>query len=100
MHTHNSGNANKSKVTVSCETVKSRTFGCLIFIQSIILMTVCSRDLRYKEMTMESMMMLPDDMFRLELLPYLTVYDIVNLDIACISHEYRPQLMEKISGVI
>ena len=49
---------------------------------------------------MESMMKLPDDMFRLELLPYLIVQDIVNLDYACMNHKYRSQLMEKISGVI
>ena len=60
-----------------------------------------SRDLRYKEMMMmESMMKLPDDMFRLELLPYLTVDDIVNLDNACMNHKYRPQLLAKIDGVI
>ena len=45
-------------------------------------------------------MMLPDDMFRQDLLPYLTVHDIVKLDSACMNHNYRPQLMEKISGVI
>ena len=49
---------------------------------------------------MESMMKLPDDMFKQELLPYLTVHDIVNLDNACINHEYRSQLMDKINGVI
>ena len=49
---------------------------------------------------MELMMNLPDDMFRLELLPYLTVHDIVKLDNACMNHKYRPQLMEKINGVI
>ncbi len=49
---------------------------------------------------MESMMKLPDDIFRQELLPYLIVQDIVKLDNACMNHEYRPQLMEKISGVI
>jgi hypothetical protein len=49
---------------------------------------------------MESLMKLPDDMFRLELLPYLTVHDIVNLDNACMNHKYRPQLMEKRNGVI
>ena len=49
---------------------------------------------------MESMMNLPDDMFKQELLPYLTVYDIVKLDNACINHKYRPHLLEKISGVI
>ncbi len=47
-----------------------------------------------------SMMNLPDDMFRLDLLPYLTVDDIVKLDNAYMNHEYRHQLMEKISGVI
>ena len=49
---------------------------------------------------MESMMNLPDDMFKQELLPYLTVHDIVNLDNACMNHEYRSQLLEKIDGVI
>jgi len=51
-------------------------------------------------MMMESMMMLPDDIFRQELLQYLTVHDIVRLDSACMNHKYRPQLLEKISGVI
>ena len=45
-------------------------------------------------------MKLPDDMFRQEILPYLTVHDIVMLDNACMNHKYRPQLLEKISGVI
>jgi hypothetical protein len=49
---------------------------------------------------MDIMMKLPDDMFRLELFPYLTVDDIVNLDNACMNHKYRPQLLDKISGVI
>ena len=49
---------------------------------------------------MESMMKLPDDMYRQEILQYLTVYDIVKLDNACMNHNYRPQLMEKINGVI
>ena len=49
---------------------------------------------------MDTMMKLPDDMFKQELLPYLTVQDIVNLDNACMNHKYRPQLMDKISGVI
>ena len=62
--------------------------------------TLNSRDLRLIEMMMESMMKLPDDMFRLELLPYLTVQDIVNVDNACMNHKYRPQLLEKINGVI
>ena len=49
---------------------------------------------------MESMMKLPDDIFRQELLQYLTVYDIVKLDNACMNHKYRYQLLEKISSVI
>ena len=49
---------------------------------------------------MESMIKLPDDMFRQELLPYLTVHDIINLDNACMNHKYRPQLLDKIDGVI
>ena len=54
----------------------------------------------HKEMMMESMIKLPDDIFRQELLPYLTVQDIVNLDNACMIHKYRSQLMGKMSGVI
>jgi len=49
---------------------------------------------------MESMMKLPDDIFRQELMHYLTVYDIVRLDTASMNHEYRPQLLDKIRGVI
>jgi len=45
-------------------------------------------------------MNLPDDMFRHEFLPYLTLDDIVRLEKACMSHEYRPKLLDKISGVI
>jgi len=45
-------------------------------------------------------MKLPDDIFRQELLHYLTVYDIVRLDTACMNHKYRPQVLDKISGVI
>jgi hypothetical protein len=67
---------------------------------NIIITTVYSRDLRYKETMMESMMKLPHDMLRQELLPYLTVDDIVKLDNACMNHKYRPQLLEKMSGVI
>jgi len=59
-----------------------------------------SRDQRYKRIVMKYLMKLPDDIFRQELLPYLTVHDIVRLDIACMNHQYRPQLLEKISGVI
>ena len=62
--------------------------------------TVYSRDLRYKEMMMESMMKLPDEMFKQEILQYLTVDDIVKLDNACMNHKYRPQLLDKIDGVI
>ena len=49
---------------------------------------------------MESMLKLPDDLFKQEILQYITVYDIVKLDNACMNREYRPQLLEKINGVI
>ena len=49
---------------------------------------------------MESMMNLPDDMFKQEILQFLTVYDIKKLDNACMNHKYRLQLLEKIRGVI
>ena len=45
-------------------------------------------------------MKLPDDIFSQEILQNLTLDNIVKLDNACISHEYRPQLLDKISGVI
>ena len=45
-------------------------------------------------------MKLPDDMFKQELVSYLSVDDVVKLDSACMNHKYRPQLMEKISGVV
>jgi len=67
--------------------------------QSIIT-AVYSRDLRYKEMMMESMIKLPDDMFRQEILQYLTVDNIVKLDNACMNHKYRLQVLDKMSGVI
>ena len=49
---------------------------------------------------MESIIKLPNDMFKQELLTYLTVYDIVKLDNACMNYEYLPHLLEKINGVI
>ena len=49
---------------------------------------------------MEALIKLPDDMFKQELLTYLTVDDIVRLVNACMNFEYRPKLLEKISGVI
>ena len=49
---------------------------------------------------MDSMMKLPDDIFRLELIPYLSVDDVVKLDNSCMNHKYRLQLIWKISGVI
>ena len=36
-------------------------------------------------------MKLPDYIFKLEILQYLTVDDIVSLDSACMNHKYRPQ---------
>ena len=44
-------------------------------------------------------MKLPVDMFKHELLPYLTVRDIVNLDCAIMNHEYQDELMQKIGGM-
>ena len=41
-----------------------------------------------------------DDIFNQEILQYLTLNNIVKLDNACMNHEYRPQLLEKIDGVI
>ena len=45
-------------------------------------------------------MKLPDDMFRQELLQYLTVVDIVKLDNVCMNHKYRSQLLSKLQGLI
>ncbi len=49
---------------------------------------------------MKLMMKLPDDIFRHMLLPYLTLRDLGRLDNMCMNHEYRPQVLDKIRGVI
>jgi hypothetical protein len=49
---------------------------------------------------MESLMKLQDDIFNKEILQYLTLDNIVKIDNASMNHEYRPQLLEKIDGVI
>ena len=49
---------------------------------------------------MKYLMMLPDDVFRHQMLQYLTVHDVGILDSACMKHDYRLQLLDKISGVI
>ncbi len=46
------------------------------------------------------MMKLPDDMFRHVLLPYLTLRDLGRLDNMCMNHEYRPQVLDKMRGVV
>jgi hypothetical protein len=46
-------------------------------------------------MMMESMMKLPDDMFKQEILQYLTLHDVVRLDSGCMNHEYRPNGQDK-----
>jgi hypothetical protein len=46
------------------------------------------------------MMKLPDDMFRKELLSYLTLHDLGILDSMCMNHKCRPQVLNKIRGVI
>ena len=51
-------------------------------------------------MLMELMMKLPDDMFRHELLSYLTLHDLGRLDNMCMNHQYRPQVLDKLRGVI
>ena len=53
-----------------------------------------------KTRMMESLMKLPDDIFNQEILQYLTLNNIDKLHNACMNHEYRPQLLEKIDGVI
>ncbi len=45
-------------------------------------------------------MKLPDDIFKQEIVQYLTLDNISKLDNACMNHEYRYQLLDKISGVI
>ena len=52
------------------------------------------------DVLMNYFMKLPNDMFQQQLLQYVTVYDIVFLDNACMNHRYRSQLLDKISGVI
>ena len=45
-------------------------------------------------------MKLPDDIFRQEILQYLTLDNILKLDNTCMSHKYRSQLLDKIDGAI
>ena len=40
----------------------------------------------------ELMMKLPDDIFKHEMLPYLTLHDLGRLDNMCMNHQYRPQV--------
>jgi len=49
---------------------------------------------------MEKMMKLPDDVFKHELLQYLTVYDIVVFDNSCLNHHFRNNLIINIQGAI
>ena len=51
-------------------------------------------------MMMMMMMKLPDDVFRHVLLPYLSLNDLGRLDDMCMNHEYRPQVLDKMRGVI
>ena len=53
----------------------------------------------FSKTRIESLMKLPDDIFNQEILQYLTIDNIVKLDNACMNHEYRPQLLEKIDSV-
>jgi hypothetical protein len=46
------------------------------------------------------MMKLPDDIFRHVLSPYLTLLDLGRLDDMCMNHKCRPQVLNKIRGVI
>jgi hypothetical protein len=42
----------------------------------------------------------PDSIFRHFISKYLTLYDVVNLDNACLNHEYRPVVLSKIEGMV
>jgi len=48
----------------------------------------------------ELMTTLPDDLFRQELMQYLTLHDIIRLDTAIMNQEYRTQLLGKIRSAI
>ena len=45
-------------------------------------------------------MKIPDDIINQAILQYLTLDNVVKLDNACMNHEYRPQLLKKIDGVV
>ena len=49
---------------------------------------------------MEHLNAIPDSVFRKNISQYLTLHDIVNLDNACLNHEYRPVLLYKIEGMV
>lgn len=48
----------------------------------------------------ESLIKLPDDMFKLQMLDFLTIHDIVALDNACTERKYRQRLLLKMQGTV
>ena len=56
--------------------------------------------LKIKNFGMKYMIDIPDGVFQLHLSEYLTINDVVNLDNACLNHEYRPVLLSKIEGMV
>ena len=49
---------------------------------------------------MTSLINLPDDFFKQQLLQYLSVRDIAGLDTACTSHKWRADMLVKLTDVI
>ena len=49
---------------------------------------------------MQHLIEIPDSVFRQQLSEFLTIHDVVGLDNACLNHEYRPSLLNKIKGMV
>jgi hypothetical protein len=49
---------------------------------------------------MEYLNGIPDSVFRQQLSEFLTIHDVVGLDNACLNHEYRLLLLDKIKGMV
>ena len=50
---------------------------------------------------MENLMkLLPDDVFKYHIMSYLTIYNVVSFDCACLNHEYRKVFLNKLQDII
>ena len=54
----------------------------------------------FKVLKMDLLMSMPDDIFKYQLMQFLTIYDLASFDTACTSYFHRNEYLEKIREVI